>query len=190
MLLFFCIIGIILIVINIIIFSDIKILIDNLEIIGDSDFKIKYSLRVGIYFLGKIRLYSIKVNDKNVKDKVKVNWRKKLEQSLILKKSKIENIKSKKKIIKYLIKKLKVESVNLIIQLDTESINVTTYLIAIISSIIPLLLNKKIIIGKKQKLYYKVVPIYKNSNYLYVKLNSIISIKILYVIFFIIGIKK
>lgn len=183
--LFFITISIILVNVIMLIFSSFKLIVTNLEI-NNSNNKIMpiYELKIAFYLLGKIKLFSFKINNKKTK--------KILEKDFI--KQKIENIKikshekSKKqkkfqiKILKQFIKKLELESINLLIYVDTKNVILTSYFVAIISSIIPNILKENIKNFDSKHHIFKITPLYKNQNYIYIKLNCIINIKIVHII--------
>nr|MBP3680718.1 hypothetical protein [Clostridia bacterium] len=183
--LFFITISIILVNVIMLIFSSFKLIVTNLEI-NNSNNKIMpiYELKIAFYLLGKIKLFSFKINNNKTK--------KILEKDFI--KQKIENIKikshekSKKqkkfqiKILKQFIKKLELESINLLIYVDTKNVILTSYFVAIISSIIPNILKENIKNFDSKHHIFKITPLYKNQNYIYIKLNCIINIKIVHII--------
>lgn len=183
--LFFITISIILVNVIMLIFSSFKLIVTNLEI-NNSNNKIMpiYELKIAFYLLGKIKLFSFKINNNKTK--------KILEKDFI--KQKIENIKikshekSKKqkkfqiKMLKQFIKKLELESINLLIYVDTKNVILTSYFVAIISSIIPNILKENIKNFDSKHHIFKITPLYKNQNYIYIKLNCIINIKIVHII--------
>lgn len=183
--LFFITISIILVNVIMLIFSSFKLIVTNLEI-NNSNNKIMpiYELKIAFYLLGKIKLFSFKINNNKTK--------KILEKDFI--KQKIENIKikshekSKKqkkfqiKILKQFIKKLELESINLLIYVDTKNVILTSYFVGIISSIIPNILKENIKNFDSKHHMFKITPLYKNQNYIYIKLNCIINIKIVHII--------
>ncbi len=182
--LFFITISIILVNVIMLIFSSFKLIVTNLEI-NNSNNKIMpiYELKIAFYLLGKIKLFSFKINNNKTK--------KILEKDFI--KQKIENIKikshekSKKqkkfqiKILKQFIKKLELESINLLIYVDTKNVILTSYFVGIISSIIPNILKENIKNFDGKHHIFKITPLYKNQNYIYIKLNCIINIKIVHI---------
>lgn len=183
--LFFITISIILVNVIMLIFSSFKLIVTNLEI-NNSNNKIMpiYELKIAFYLLGKIKLFSFKINNNKTK--------KILEKDFI--KQKIENIKikshekSKKqkkfqiKILKQFIKKLELERINLLIYVDTKNVILTSYFVAIISGIIPNILKENIKNFDSKHHIFKITPLYKNQNYIYIKLNCIINIKIVHII--------
>lgn len=183
--LFFLTILIILINIIMLIFSSFKLIVTNLEISNSNNKIIPiYELKIAFYLLGKIKLFSFKINNNKTK--------KILEKDFV--KQKIENIKIKSheknkkqkksqiKILKQFIKKLELESISLIIYLDTESVILTSYFVGIISSIVPNILKENIKNFDSKNHIFKITPLYKNKNYIYIKLNCIINIKIVHII--------
>lgn len=181
MLFFLTILMIILIVILIIRFSSIKLIINNLEITNSNNkMKLIFEGKVGVYLFGKIKLFSIKINnnktkellDKNIiKDKIKKVKNNNKEQKQI-----------QKQIIKEILKKLEIENIDLNIIIDTKNIVLTSYLVGIISSIIPNILSRNINNFNSKNHKFKITPLYKNQKYIYIKLKCIISIKIVHII--------
>ena len=161
--LFFITISIILVNVIMLIFSSFKLIVTNLEI-NNSNNKIMpiYELKIAFYLLGKIKLFSFKINNNKTK--------KILEKDFI--KQKIENIKikshekSKKqkkfqiKILKQFIKKLELESINLLIYVDTKNVILTSYFVGIISSIIPNILKENIKNFDGKHHIFKITPLY------------------------------
>ena len=184
MLLFFSILIITCILITIIVFSDLRLNIRNLEVISTPQgLQPKYDISIEIYTFKKIRLVNF-----NIKNGKKVN----LLKSKFIKKrfDKFKNSKklSKKQewkillnVFKLLRRKFKIKTFKLKIKIDTDNIVVTSYLIGIISAIIPNILRGNIEKMDSKKVMWEIVPVYKNKNYIYLKLSSIISIKIVHI---------
>ncbi len=184
MLLFFSILIITCILITIIVFSDLRLNIRNLEVISTPQgLQPKYDISIEIYTFKKIRLVNF-----NIKNGKKVN----LLKSKFIKKrfDKFKNSKklSKKQewkillnVFKLLRRKFKIKTFKLKIKIDTDNIVVTSYLIGIISAIIPNILRGNIEKMNSKKVMWEIVPVYKNKNYIYLKLSSIISIKIVHI---------
>ena len=184
MLLFFSILIITCILITIIVFSDLRLNIRNLEVISTPQgLQPQYDISIEIYTFKKIRLVNF-----NIKNGKKVN----LLKSKFIKKrfDKFKNSKklSKKQewkillnVFKLLRRKFKIKTFKLKIKIDTDNIVVTSYLIGIISAIIPNILRGNIEKMNSKKVMWEIVPVYKNKNYIYLKLSSIISIKIVHI---------
>lgn len=181
MLFFIAILIILTIIFIIIIFSSLRLTVNNFEISNsNNELKPTYELKIGLYFLEKIKIFNIKINNEKAK--------KFLEKDFIkekIEKAKNKSLKQKKiqnQIIKQIIKKLEIKNINLIILIDTKNVILTSYLVGMISSIIPNILCRNIKKFDTNNHKFKITPLYKNQNYIYIKLNSIISIKIVHII--------
>jgi len=178
----FLIMMLILLSLIIIIFSTIQIEIKNLKL-GNKDkinkniVKDKYEIKITLYFLEKIPIIWYKLNNKklrkiyNSKQLEKIDF-KKLEKNIKFNKETLEILKS-----------IKISKLNLRIDLGTEDAILTSYIIAIIASIIGIILPH---IVKKDNIYnckYIINPIYQNKIKYYINLDSIISIKIVHIIY-------
>lgn len=171
MLLFFSIFAIILIII---IFSEVRINIANFQY---SNLKIenqkKPIIKISLYFLGKIKLLSFKLK----------KYETKLDNKSILNILKNRNTKqTRKKLSTKILKKCKINKLNLELFIDTENVLLTSYLVGISSIIISNLLKKYIKKYKKENYKYKILPVYKNKNFIYLNFNVILSIKIVHII--------
>lgn len=191
MLLFFYIILIIFIFALILLLSEIKLIIEDFEISKNfetSNLKkwnvSNYRGKLGLYFLGKIKLFSIKINDNKtkkilekdyIKDKIKTAKKLNKYQSK-------EKIDIAKKTLKNLIKEIKIKTFNLKICIDTKNVILTSYLVAVISAIIPNIIRNNIEKFNSENHSFEVSPLYKDQNYIYVKFNCIISIKVVHII--------
>lgn len=164
--------------------------------------KFDYELKIGLYLMKKIKIIGIKINEKKL-NKIK-HTIKKLENSKILKKISRINLKKvslkleerlKRKIInknikpieivKIVLKNLKIEilkfKMNLKIGID--DVFITSFLIAILSSIIAIMLKFTVDDIKDDKRYhYKIMPIYGKENMAKLNLNCIINLKLVHII--------
>ena len=191
MLLFFYIILIIFIISLILSFSEIKLIIEDFEISKNfetSNLKKwnvpNYRGILGLYFLGKIKLFSIKINnDKTKKILKKDSIKEKIQNAKKLNKYQSkEKIEIAKKALKNLIKEIKIKTFNLKICIDTKNVILTSYLVAVISTIIPNLIRNNIKKFNPKNHSFEVFPLYKNQNYIYIKFNCIFSIKVVHII--------
>lgn len=165
--------------------SEVKLKISGLELIkSDAKYDLNYSGRIGIYFLGKVKFISVKINNNKIRKFAKVDYLKgKLEK---LNPSSEYQKKFQRQIfyeiIKQLKEKTKIDKFKLQIILDTENVFLTSYLLGIISAVIPNVIRENI--KKFNKDYYKIEisPLYRNHNFIYLKLDSIISIKVVHII--------
>lgn len=182
MLLFFSIMLVILILIFMISLSDLKFKINNVEL-SNYGFKTntKYDVKIGLYFLGKVPILFFNLSNKKASKFIKKSYIEKLIKEL----PQIQNnkVKFQRKTIWDLIrKKGKITTFKLKIYLDTENAITTSYLVGIISIIIPNLLRENIKNVSPENFNFKILPLYKNQNFIYLKLNSIFSIKLVHII--------
>jgi len=165
------------IVFLILITSTIRIKIENLQM-GNHLKKNKYKAFIQLYFLDKIKIFSIKINDEKVK---KLYSNKKFEKINFNKVKEIIPInKETLSIIKEL--KLEIEKLNLKIILGVEDAVLTSYLVAILSSLLGIILPHFVKDRYNKEIKYVVEPIY-NTTQFNMHLDSIISIKIVHIIY-------
>ena len=74
---------------------------------------------------------------------------------------------------------MKIKKINLDIKVGTESIMITVYLVAIISSIIASFFE----ISNAKESTFSVMPLYNSGNSIKINLNCIISVKIVHIIY-------
>jgi len=185
MVLVFILLGIIiflLLLFTILLLSTLQIEIKNLKIgnkENQSRIKGKYEIKITLYFLEKIPLIWFKLNNTKLKKISNSKQFKKIELKAIK-----GNVKFNKKIIEAIKNiKIKISKLNLIINLGTEDAILTSYLIAFIASIIGIILPHITNENKINNVNYIVKPIYQNRNEYHISLNSIISIKIVHIIY-------
>lgn len=175
---FLSILIIISLIITILLCSTIRIQIKNLELENNIDSNLKqYKVKISIKFLNKIPIFWFNLNNKKMK---KIYSNKRLE------KIDFDKIKNKVKLNKdFLIMlkefKIKLRSLNLKIELGTQDATFTSYIIAIIASIISIFLPYVIYYKDINKCKYKLVPLYNNKNEYNIILDSIIEIKIVHI---------
>lgn len=171
--------------IMVLLFSELKLKISRLELSrSDTNFELKYSGRIGIYFLGKIKILSMKINQDKIKKISKADFIKQKIESLK------ENNEYQKKlqrqiskiIIKQIKEKAKINTFKLQLFLDTKNVIFTSYLVGVISAVIPNVVRKNIKNFNNRYYKFEISPIYKNYNFIYLKLDSIISIKVVHII--------
>lgn len=142
--------------------------------------KCNYSFFIDLYFLDKIKIFSLMFN----KEKVQ-----KLNQKMDLQ-NKIKDVDFKKvkrdlpskKEIKQLVEKLKIklEEFHLILQIGTEDVIITSAIVTGIASILGIILAKLIKNYKKEKYRYEIIPVYKNMVNL--SFDCIIKVKMIHII--------
>lgn len=136
------------------------------------------------FYIFKIMYFKVNVNNKTIK---KNNFKSNLLKKIL----NVEelDIWRVKKIIG-IIKLIKFERINLKLEFGLEDVIVTSFITAIISSIIGVLLANKIQKYDREKVEYKVVPYYINRNFLNLELNCIIFTKVVHIIHMIIKQKR
>ena len=172
-----------LLIFTILLLSKLQIEIKNLKIGNKEEnkgrIKDKYEVKITLYFLEKIPILWFRLNNKRIR---KISNSKQLEKLDL--KAIEKNIKFNKEtleIIKNI--KIKISKLNLRIDLGTEDVIFTSYLIAFIASLIGLILPHIVQKNKINNCKYIVNPIYQNRNIYHVNLDSIISIKIVHIIY-------
>ena len=133
-----------------------------------------YKLILRLYILGKIPIIKINIT-KSKLEKIKL-------------KEKIKNIdfqiiKGEKNFDKRLleiIKKIAIEYINLKIEIGTESASLTSILVPAISTIIAIILRKKV--KKFENQTFIVNPVYKDQNLIKISLTGIFEIKKIHII--------
>lgn len=172
-----------LLIFTILLLSKLQIEIKNLKIGNKEEnkgrIKDKYEVKITLYFLEKIPILWFRLNNKRIR---KISNSKQLEKIDL--KAIEKNIKFNKEtleIIKNI--KIKISKLNLRIDLGTEDVIFTSYLIAFIASLIGLILPHIVQKNKINNCKYIVNPIYQNRNIYHVNLDSIISIKIVHIIY-------
>lgn len=185
MVLVFILLGIIILLLllfTIFLLSTLQIEIKNLKI-GNKEnntrIKDKYEIKITLYFLEKIPFIWLNLNNKKLKkisnseQLKKIDFRE-VEKNIKFNKETIEVIKNLK---------IKISELNLKINLGTEDVILTSYLIAFIASIIGIVLPHIAKESDIDNLKYIVNPIYQNKNEYHISLNSIISVKIVHIIY-------
>ena len=189
MLLFFRVIMILILIFLILlltmIFSKLQIDIKNIKIIGlERRYEIEYNIIGTFYLLGILKIFSIRIKSDDINSIIKTKSIK--DKIAKINEYKNDSLKTRKVIDKSIIEKLwndiEIKTFNLKIDIDTESPILTSYLVGIISTIVPNLIRNKIQSFNRQKYSFEILPIYRNQNNLYLEFNSIISIKLVHII--------
>ena len=136
----------------------------------------KDSLRIKLCILNKIPILSIKVTKKLI-EKLKIKEK--------FKKIDINNLEEDKNIFRKILEitktnSLKIENLDLKIELGTENAALTAVLIPIISTIISIIIRRKVKDFEKQS--FQIKPIYNNQNILNIALSGIFQIKMIHII--------
>lgn len=167
---------------TIFLFSTFQIEIKNLKIgnkENNSRIKDNYEIKITLYFLQKVPFFWFRLNNKKIR---------KISNSKQLKKIDIKALERKVKFNKEIVEaikniKIKISKLNLKVDIGTEDALLTSYLIAFIASIIGIILPHIVEKNKMKNCNYIVNPIYQNKNEYHISLNSIISIKIVHIIY-------
>ena len=154
--------------------SNLKIDIQNLVIEGGTKIEVKkeYKIKLGIYFLNRIKIFGYTFTSA------------KLERLKLTKKLHFKKFGNINYIYNDPIKNLKItiEKLNLNAFIGTEDLLLTTGIIFGISVLIacglPFIISHKY----EKNIYYKILPVYRDKNYLNFKLNCIISVKMVHII--------
>lgn len=198
---FFILILIVLVSIFIVYSLSLKISINRI-LVDTKNNNFDYEIKVGLYLVKKIRIIAIKINKEKIAKIEQTIER--LNRSKILKKLSKFNIekmslklekKLKKEIInknikpieavEIILKNLKIETLKfkMDLRIGLEDVIITSFLIAILSSILSIALKFTVNnIKDGNKYYYKILPIYRNENVLKLNLNCIINIKMVHII--------
>lgn len=181
--LFLLLIAIVIVVGLILAFSDIKVIIDDLELIYKEHGKhLMYKGKIGIYFLGKVKIFSKKVDSEKENTFLTKNISTEKIKDICTSGLKRNKNNILKKAIQEFNKKLNIEKLKFELVLDSENVILTSYMIGIISAIIPNILKNNIKKFDNNRYDWTIMPLFKNQNYIYLKLESIISIRLVHII--------
>ncbi|MCI8353281.1 MAG: hypothetical protein HFJ58_06915 [Clostridia bacterium] len=139
---------------------------------------IDYKVFFELLFLNKLKIFSIKI-DKELIDKLKVKEKVK---KIDFKQAKT-NMPSKKD-LKQIVKKLqiRIDKLNLKLEIGTIDIFLTSAIITILASIIGIGLARGIKKYDKERYNYEIHPIYQDKNIIKLNLNCIIKVKMVHII--------
>ncbi|MFR3182973.1 MAG: hypothetical protein ACLTPN_05130 [Clostridia bacterium] len=133
-----------------------------------------YKIIFNIIILNKIPILKFNLNN----EKLVLERNKRINKKGLKEESFLKN-KIKKEILKHF-SDIQVNKLNLKIKIGTENAFFTSMIIPIISSIISIILMKKITNAEKQK--YIVEPIYLNQNILEILISGIFEMKMIHII--------
>jgi len=169
---------------TVIVLSNIRVEIRNLKIENknykeDSMIKGKYKIKLSINFLDRIPIMWTNLDNEKIakiKDNPKI---KNLKFDKLTDKFKEEKVDKKE--ILHIIKKIKIESIKIIASIGTEDVILTSYTVAVISSIIGVIIAQ-LADKNTNSCKYLIQPIYENKNEYHIALNGIFCIKIVHII--------
>ena len=186
---FYLILGLLIILTILIVFTTIQIHIENirLEIPKKNGRNInkKYKITIKLYMFEKINYFKLDITKYKMEKRV---IRKNIEKL----KRKIEKDKNNfdmRQISKLRKMNIKIQKINLKMVLGTEDTAQNAIIVGTISSIIAIIMGvlseKKILAmgdGKENQINWKIIPLYQNRNLLNIDLNCIISFKLIHII--------
>ena len=187
MVLVFSFLGLIIIILSfttIMLLSTIQIKVINLILENKKERDVKrinnsYKIKIGIYFFNKIPILWINLNSKKIK---------KISSSKSLPKVDFQKLKNKENINKKIVNlikniQIKVKNIKLNVNIGTIDAILTSYLVAVIASIIGIVLPHITEKNNINTCYFIVNPKYQNKNEYNIKFEGIIYIKIVHIIF-------
>ena len=187
MVLVFIFLGLIIIILSfttIMLLSTIQIKVTNLILENKKERDVKrinnsYKIKIGIYFLNKIPILWINLNSKKIK---------KISSSKSLPKVDFQKLKNKENINKKIVNlikniQIKVKNIKLNVNIGTIDAILTSYLVAVIASVIGIILPHITEKNNINTCYFIVNPKYQNKNEYNIKFEGIIYIKIVHIIF-------
>lgn len=184
---FFYVLIILAILVTILLFSEFKINIKNIKV---STEKIKgrvlgenYSIIVSWNILKKLPILKINITKEKLEELNLQNKIKKIDITKI--KFKGFDKKKIKEAQKY---KPQIEYINLYMDIGLDNAVLTSYIVAIISTIFGITLKQQLAHSKENR--FIINPIYSNKNLLNLELNCIFKIKLLHIIYIIYILKK
>lgn len=136
----------------------------------------KYQLKISLKLFGKVKWIGFCLNHRKMKKiENKIKWKKidlkKMEQDFNL--EDLRQIKRLKPRLSYLHTEIKI---------GVEDAIMTSFIVGIVSSMIGIIFPHVITKYRKNKYYYKIVPLYWNRNVYEFKFDGIIEIKMVHII--------
>lgn len=179
MLFFLLLLGILIIIMIIVILlllSTLRIEIRDLRI-GNIKIKRKYNINISINIFNKIKIFSINLNNDKLKNLYNSKQLEKINIDRISQDISID--KEDLRVLRYIMPQI--EKLELYIELGLEDAVLTSYFIAAIASVIGIVLPY--ITKDIDNCKYIVNPLYYGKNGVNIDLNSIISLKIVHIIY-------
>lgn len=172
-----------------IIFLKIKINIEylNLNNIKNEKLNYEYLIKIGLYITNKIKLIEIsldknKVNNKNLIEKIKNQYKKRKDN--FKKYDKSELLKQ----IKLL--KISIDKFKLRINFGTDNSIITSLTTATISSFIGIFMAEFIKNYKPENHYFIISPIYNNKNIINLSFKCVFCLKLIHIVYMLLKISK
>lgn len=180
MTIFLILLAIIILIITILTFSSIKINIKEFKFVNKK--VIDMEIIISLAFLNRINILKITLN-KNRLSKIEHNKSvrkiaKKLQERLVKDYKYMHNFEQKSiKDILEILKYFNVSNVEIDVNIGTEDVIFTSFVVTAISMIITFLIARKV-----ENTKYIVLPVYINENYVNLSIKCIISIKLVHII--------
>ncbi len=161
-----------------ILLSTLQVEIQNLEVGNIKEEKqTKYQIKITFYFLEKIPIFWLRFNERKLKEIYTNKQLQKIDFKKMRKEIPLKQAFQILKILRIRIKKLKLQ-----IAFGTGDAILTSYLIAIIGSIIGILLPHITQPKQRKECHYFVTPIYQEKNLYHIYVDSIICVKMVHII--------
>lgn len=185
---FFYVCFFIIILIEVILTSTIRIKINNLKLSTEKymgralDDKCK--ITISLWGLQNVRFFNLEVTKEKIeklklKEKIQTNLRK-LDFEKVKKSSQNINIKTLKKVKKHM---PKINYINLIASIGTEDALLTSFIVTAIAGFLGIVLRKQISTSKENR--FIINPIYLKKNLLKLELDCIFETKVIHIIYII-----
>ena len=162
------------------ILSTIRLEVDNFAVSNVNMTKAfvskEYKLIISLYLFYKIKWLSFRLNDKKIRNMYSKMKLEKVDLEQLKKDFKFVDLKEIKNI------KPKIAYLDVDLNLGVQDVIVTSFIIAIISTLISILLPYAMKKYSKDSYKYKIMPLYMNKNVYEIKLNCIIEVKIVHII--------
>lgn len=172
--LFLCIaILIITLILTLIFISTIRIKLENMNISNIKKNKSVYKINISFYLLNKIKWIAFNISENKIKKITKKIQFKNIDMIKLEKYLQPSDIKELAKI------NPKISYLKLEFNLGLEDVVVTSYIVAIISTMLSIILPYVTKEKEKKNLYYKILPIYNNKNQYHINLDVIFEVKLI-----------
>lgn len=165
------------------IFSKIKIVINRVELdntICEQGYLRQLDGKLKVYLYGIVKVLSISLNKERIQ---------KVSKSKLFNKDKLKRIEGKiiknvsmKEIKEIKNVKLNLEKLDMNLNLGTNDVIITSFLIFIISNIVTFVVVKNINKNNKKQYHYIINPCYQNKNVFILDVSCVISIKAVHII--------
>ena len=189
---FYVLIFLFILLIEILLLSTLKIEIKNLKISTEKDkerfLDDDYKITIILWGGRKIRFFNIEITKEKleklkIKDKIRINLDK-IDFYKLKENSNIE-FRSLRKIMKYI---PQIEYIDLTANIGLDDAILTSYIVAVVASIIGLLLRKQMTESIENR--FIINPLYLNKNLLNLELNCIFETKLIHIIYIIYILKR